>query len=501
MSILNYFKPPRKDEDGGTLPSPHGSLSKMVPSSRIAAANKEVEKVLENGKPTARGSYGRYTPQTKASVGNYARLHGVQAAIRHFKKDFPKLKWSTVHDWKVAIVAKEEEERKAAAMEESAGEDIRITKLHGKRRGRPSILSDELTAQLKAYVITVREAGGVINSAIVMAAGTGMLMKTDPGSLMCNGGTIELKKSWAKHFLRNMNYVKRKGTTKSKSFVQNFDELKSQYLSDILSIVTFEEIPDSLVINWDQTGINYVPVSQWTMAVEGSKRVEIAGADDKRQITAVFGASLAGDFLPPQLVYTGKTSKCLPTVEFPNDWDITCTPNHWCNTDTTIRYIKNIIIPYVRKTNQKAGRPNDAPALVIFDEFKGQNTDLVYDLLRDHNLYHVLIPANCTDRLQPLDLSVNKSAKEFLRARFQEWYAERIVSHFSEPSAETSTSTAPSCSTPPPHPVDLKMSTMKPLGAKWLIELEEYLKTKPDIIKNGFRSSGITETLHTQEST
>ena len=26
-----------------------------------------------------------------------------------------------------------------------------------------------------------------------------------------------------------------------------------------------EEIPDELVINWDQTGIKYVPVSQWTM--------------------------------------------------------------------------------------------------------------------------------------------------------------------------------------------------------------------------------------------
>ncbi len=229
-----------------------------------------------------------------------------------------------------------------------------------------------------------------------------------------------------------------------------------------MAIVTFEEIPDSLVINWDQTGINYVTVSQWTMAIQGSKKVEIAGADDKRQNTGVFGVSLAGDFLPPQLVYTGKTSKCLPTVEFPIDWDITCTPNHWCNTDTTIRYIKNIIIPYVQQTNKKEGRPNEASSLVIFDEFKGQNTDLVYDLLRENNLYHVLVPANCTDILQPIDLSVNKSAKEFLRARFQEWYAERIASHLST-NPET-----PELSSPLPHPVYLKMSTMKPLGAKWL---------------------------------
>ena len=45
------------------------------------------------------------------------------------------------------------------------------------------------------------------------------------------------------------------------------------------------KIPPELVINWDQTGINIVPVSQWTMDVEGAKRVEITGIDDKRQIT------------------------------------------------------------------------------------------------------------------------------------------------------------------------------------------------------------------------
>lgn len=41
---------------------------------------------------------------------------------------------------------------------------------------------------------------------------------------------------------------------------------------------------------WDQTGINYVPVSQWTMAQKGYKKVEVVGLTDKRQITAHFGA-------------------------------------------------------------------------------------------------------------------------------------------------------------------------------------------------------------------
>lgn len=90
----------------------------------------------------------------------------------------------------------------------------------------------------------------------------------------------------------------------------------------------FEEIPDPLIINWDQTALKLAPSSNWTIDKRGAKCVEIAAIDDKWQITAVFGATLSRDFLPVQLIFTGKTSKCLPKVDFPLDWDITCTANH-----------------------------------------------------------------------------------------------------------------------------------------------------------------------------
>lgn len=91
-----------------------------------------------------------------------------------------------------------------------------------------------------------------------------------------------MTKEWAKYLLQRMNYVKRRGCSTAKVAVV---QIKAQFLFDIQSLVEIEEIPNSLIINWDQTAIKYVPVSTWTMADEGSKRVEIVGADDKRQIT------------------------------------------------------------------------------------------------------------------------------------------------------------------------------------------------------------------------
>jgi len=62
------------------------------------------------------------------------------------------------------------------------------------------MLSDKLSKDLRLYIRTIREAGGVVNTSIVIAAGTGIVQHREPMSLECNGGHIALKKSWAKYF-------------------------------------------------------------------------------------------------------------------------------------------------------------------------------------------------------------------------------------------------------------------------------------------------------------
>ena len=68
-----------------------------------------------------------------------------------------------------------------------------------------------------------------------------------------------------------MGYVKRKVCSKAKVDVEQFERLKREFLADIKNIVVMDEIPPDLIINFDQTGINYVPISSWTMEKEGAK--------------------------------------------------------------------------------------------------------------------------------------------------------------------------------------------------------------------------------------
>ena len=76
-------------------------------------------------------------------------------------------------------------------------------------------------------------------------------------------------------------------------------------------------------------GMKYVPVSNWTLKEKGGKRVETAGLDNKCQITVLLSCTMDGKLLPTQVIYAGKTPDCLPKVQYPADWYLTYSENHW----------------------------------------------------------------------------------------------------------------------------------------------------------------------------
>ena len=151
-----------------------------------------------------------------------------------------------------------------------------------RKRGHPLLLGSDLDQQVWAYVNALHLNGGIVNTAIVIATGEGIIKDHDSNLLCENRGHIKLTKDWAKYLLQRMNFVKRHNTSTTKVSVENFNQLKTQFLFDIKSIVEMEEIPPYLIINWEQTAIKYVLVSSWTMASEGAKRVQVIGADDIR---------------------------------------------------------------------------------------------------------------------------------------------------------------------------------------------------------------------------
>ena len=137
-------------------------------------------------------------------------------------------------------------------------------------------------------------------------------------------GSVDIESShWAQSLFRRMGFRRRQATTSKLEIPEGaLKEIKMLYHHDIVTKVAKFNIPDSLIINLDQTPTKYVPVGRTTLAKKNSKIVTIKGSKDKRTIIATFAISIRGDFLPMQLIYGGKVKKCLPRFKFPEKFSL-----------------------------------------------------------------------------------------------------------------------------------------------------------------------------------
>ena len=112
-------------------------------------------------------------------------------------------------------------------------------------------------------------------------------------------------------------------------------------------------------------------------------------------------------------------------------------------------------------------------------------TDPVIQKLKESKIKVTRVPVNMTNLFQPLVLTVNGSAKAFLKKKFTEWYSSSISKQLEEGKSIGHID------------VELKLSFLKPLHAKWINELYDYMTSEEghQIISNGWKTAFITEAI------
>ena len=95
-------------------------------------------------------------------------------------------------------------------------------------------------------------------------------------------------------------------------------------------------------------------------------------------------------------------------------------PNH-SNTDEPLKFLKEVIKPYLVKQRKILKSSAGQKELVIMDPFTGQMTTAILGVFKEANLRIVNVPANVTKFDQTLDLTVNDYCKQFLKPKFNKW--------------------------------------------------------------------------------
>ena len=114
------------------------------------------------------------------------------------------------------------------------------------------------------------------------------------------------------------------------------------------------------------------------------------------------------------------------------------------------------------------------------DTIKGQNNEDIAKLCKKKPLS---ARHNLTNKFQPLDLTVNKPAKCFIKDLYNTWYADQVADQLAKGKA------------PADVDVSVNLTVIKPLHVTWITQRHDNLKGRKNLIFNGFRSAGITEAV------
>ena len=135
----------------------------------------------------------------------------------------------------------------------------------GAKRGRPTLLSSELDAKLRAMIQHMRISGAPINIHTVR----GILAGLVHSDVERYGHYLDFQvtRVWVASLYHRMKLSRRVSTTSRPIITHElWEEISTQYLHDIAFLTVSHKIPDELILNLDQTPSKFVAASKVTMA-------------------------------------------------------------------------------------------------------------------------------------------------------------------------------------------------------------------------------------------
>jgi hypothetical protein len=133
---------------------------------------------------------------------------------------------------------------------------------------------------------------------------------------------------------------------------------------------------------------------------------------ERNRFTLALGVTAAGNKLPPFVIFRGVKPELMKKVVKPEGVVGYKNPTAWMDTEMLIRWIREVLKPWIIKT---FGPKDTKNFLLLLDETKFHKSEDVRIQLLFLNVIPIYIPAGLTSLLQPLDISVNRSFKCHIR--------------------------------------------------------------------------------------
>lgn len=260
-----------------------------------------------------------------------------------------------------------------------------------------------LEQEIKAWVLEKRSAGHQISGTRIMLQARKFAMERD---------ISEFKGSpkWVYNFMKRNNFVRRATTSTGQKLPDDW-EIKAAAFRGFVSR-NKEDLPLDRIANMDEVPVTFDLPSNFTIEKRGTSDVKInTTGNEKAKFTVVLCATADGGKLPAYVIFRRKT---IPAIKVPPNIVLSANSKSCMDSVETQLWAEKI-------WNKRKNTFFDKKGLLILDSAPGHKKDTTLDKFKKMKTTIAMIPGGLTKKLQPLDISVNKSFKAYLRRQWEDW--------------------------------------------------------------------------------
>ena len=203
---------------------------------------------------------------------------------------------------------------------------------------------------------------------------------------------------------RNCQNIKRARGELKPSDVKHYFENLEESLKDVL--------PEN-ILNFDETNLSDDPGVEKCIFRRGVKYPERLINHSKGNISIMFCGSATGELLPPYVIYKSVHIWDSWVIGGPKGTRYGRSKNGWMNMENFEEWFKTIILAWARK--------HEGKKVLIGDNLSSHMSKEVLIQCQNHNISFILLPANSTDKCQPLDVAFFAPQKRAWRQILKEY--------------------------------------------------------------------------------
>ena len=210
---------------------------------------------------------------------------------------------------------------------------------------------------------------------------------------------------WLDGLMSRNNLSNHHHTTVAQHLPNNLIEKQQEFLAFVMYRRIQHDYPLVFIGNMDETPMTFDLPSNTTVDEIGIRTVSIrTTGHEKTNFTVVLTCMADGTKLPPLIIFKLKK---IPKGNFPPEVIVHANPTGWMNENEMLYWIENVWVKRARLSNPQS--------LLVLDSFSAHIVDSVKRRFSEKNTNIAVIPEGLTSRLQPLDISMNKSFKAKVR--------------------------------------------------------------------------------------